>query len=113
MKVDVCTQAGWDIISITGPMLMTSMANTPQIFEKLANKEGARVALHLGNTPAMDSGALAALIHLRKQVDEHGGEVVVVAPSEEVRVLFGIVGFEDGLAVFDTWREFERRMLRS
>jgi hypothetical protein len=34
-----------------------------------------------------------------------------VAPSEDVRVLFGIVGFEDQVPIYDSMAEFESRVL--
>ena len=107
MQLKLEQRAGWDIVRVEGAMMMTRLTHVPPIFTVLGEKKGAKVALDLAQTDAMDSGALAILIGLRKQVAANAGRLVIVAPSEEVRVLFGIVGFDEGLTVFDTRREFQ------
>jgi len=97
----------WDIVSVEGAMLMTRMTHTPPIFEVLSAKPSPAIALDLSRTEAMDSGALSILVNLKKRVNENGGELVVVSPSEEIRMLFGIVSFDEHLRVFDSRSEFE------
>ncbi len=87
--------------------MMTNLRHVPPIFSVLGEKKGARIALDLARTEAMDSGALSILIGLKKQLVRNDGRLVVVAPSEEIRVLFGIVGFDEGLTIYDTRREFQ------
>jgi anti-anti-sigma factor len=97
----------WDILTVEGALLMTRLSHTPPIFDVLGGKTHPMVALDLSRAEAMDSGALSILVSLKKQVQRNGGQLVVVAPSEEIRVLFGIVGFDDHLRVFDSRSEFE------
>ncbi|MBD3243132.1 MAG: STAS domain-containing protein [Chitinivibrionales bacterium] len=107
MKIRLDQYRDWDIITIEGSMMMTNLRHVPPIFSVLGEKQGARIALDLAKTEAMDSGALSILINLKKQLAASGGKLAVVAPSEEIRVLFGIVGFDEGLTVYDTRREFQ------
>jgi anti-anti-sigma factor len=111
MKLKLEERDGWHIISIQGALMMTGLRHVPPIFEVLGDKDDVKVALDLEHTDAMDSGALSILVQLRKQVQAKNGTLVVVAPSEDVRVLFGIVGFEDQVPIYDSMAEFESRVL--
>jgi len=113
MKIRLEQTGSWDIVAIEGAMLMTKLSHTPPIFGVLGEKQGARVALDLSRTEAMDSGALSILVALKKQVQKNAGELVVVAPSEEIRVLFGIVGFDSRIPVFDTRADFASHVART
>jgi len=112
MRIKLEQYNDWDVVAITGAMMMTKLSHVPPIFEVLSDKPGARVALDLSKTQAMDSGALSVLLNLKKRLHMNGGCLVVVAPTEEIRVLFGIVGFDERLRVFDTRREFEEHTHR-
>jgi anti-anti-sigma factor len=108
MKIRLEQTGAWDVVAIEGAMVMTKLSHTPPIFGVLGEKQGARVALDLSRTEAMDSAALSILVSLKKQVQGNNGQLVIVAPSEEIRVLFGIVGFDDRIRVFDSRSDFDR-----
>lgn len=107
MKIKLAQWEDWDIVSVEGALIMTRLTHTPPIFGVLGEKAGAKVALDLSQTDAMDSGALSILLSLKRQLHTRGGQLVVLAPSEDIRILFGIVGFDDRLRVFDSRAEFE------
>ncbi len=94
-------------------MLMTRLTHKPPIFDVLGGKPHPCVALDMSRTDAMDSGALSILVSLKKQVQHNGGQFAVVAPSEDIAVLFGIVGFDEQLRIFDSRTEFERYVSHS
>lgn len=107
MKIALDQREGWDIVTVRGPMMMTQLTHVPPIFSVLGAKSRAKVALDLAETVAMDSGALSVLITLKKELAAVDGRLAIVSPSEEIRVLFGIVGFDEDLEVYDTRNDFE------
>jgi anti-anti-sigma factor len=107
MSIKLEQYDGWDIVVIKGAMMISKLRHDPPIFGVLGDKPGTHVALDLSETLAIDSGALSVLLTLERRLRMNGGSLVVLSPSEEIRVLFGIVGFDDRIQILDSRREFE------
>ncbi|HEX9681871.1 MAG TPA: STAS domain-containing protein [Acidimicrobiales bacterium] len=66
-----------------------------QLRERVAELEGVtRLVLDLSGVPFMDSAGLGALIGTIRSTRDAGGQVVVVAPHDDVRRLLHTAGFD-------------------
>jgi anti-sigma B factor antagonist len=61
-----------------------------------------RVVIDLGSLFFLDSVAVAALLHARRQFGEEGRMAVVVTPDSYARLVFGVAGLSHCLDVFGT-----------
>jgi anti-anti-sigma factor len=77
-------------------------SNVGQLYEELAEltREGVRhVAIDLAELEFMDSTGLSAIIAAHKRAEALGGELILLAPTHDMRRLFEVTGIDTYLNI--------------
>ncbi len=77
-------------------------SNVGQLYEELAQltREGVRhIAIDLADLEFVDSTGLSAIIAAHKRAEASGGELILLAPSRDMRRLFQVTGIDDYLNI--------------
>ncbi len=94
MKTITSSGLGRPLVQLIGRFDAHETAAFRATVEPLLATDGGRLAIDLSNVVFLDSTALAELMHLQKLAHEKGGAVALVDPSDPVRVILELTGFE-------------------
>ncbi len=87
------------VVTLAGEL---DTSNVGQLYEELAQltREGVRhVAMDLGELEFVDSTGLSAIIAAHKRAEASGGELILLAPSHDLRRLFQVTGIDNYLNI--------------
>lgn len=71
-----------------------------EVVDPLAMGDG-DLPIHLKDVRFIDSTGLAELVRIMKRRREHGGDVVLVAPSDPVAIILELTGLSRAFRVLD------------
>ncbi|HVA09624.1 MAG TPA: STAS domain-containing protein [Acidimicrobiales bacterium] len=87
------------VVILTGEL---DTSNVGQLYEELAQltRESVRhIAIDLADLEFVDSTGLSAIIAAHKRAEASGGELILLAPSRDMRRLFQVTGIDDYLNI--------------
>jgi anti-sigma B factor antagonist len=99
---DVRHEGGAVIVVANGEI---DLRHTPDFHKALADICTARpekLIIHLGDVSYMDSSGVGTLVEIFRRMKDHGGRMMLVAPTERVRSLFEITRLDRFFAIFAT-----------
>ena len=88
------------MLAVSGEL---DLATAPDLRERLGAAVGSgttRIVVDLRDVTFMDSVGLAAILHARSRLSEHGRLALVVAPDSYARLVLEIAGMPRALAIF-------------
>ena len=90
------------LVAISGEM---DIATSPELTSRLSTVRGPtpyRVLVDLSNLTFIDSTGIKALGSAAKDLEGHGGTLVVFAPTANVRRVFDIVNFSEVVPIVES-----------
>jgi anti-anti-sigma factor len=93
---------GTYLVTVSGEM---DIATSPELLSRLSTLRGSgpyRVLVDLARLTFMDSTGIKVLVSSAKDVAARGGELVVVAPTKNIRRVFDIVQLSDVLLIVES-----------
>jgi anti-anti-sigma factor len=83
------------ILNLRGEMEHTTLPLLQESFQQALSGEGKWAVLVMDKVRYMNSAAVSAVLDLNLRLQERGGACIVVAPSENVRLVLDTLGFTD------------------
>lgn len=94
LRLDARTQADWTILDVGGEV---DLSTAPSLRDKLGElMEGGsrRILVNLGDVGFIDSSGLGVLVQAKKQLDEVGGQMALVAHDGPTLKVLAITGLD-------------------
>jgi anti-sigma B factor antagonist len=91
--------AGTYLVALSGEM---DIATSPELMSRLSTVRGPapfHVLVDLSALSFIDSTGIKALVSSATQLESHGGTLVVVAPTQNIRRVFDIVHLSEVLSI--------------
>jgi anti-anti-sigma factor len=83
------------VLHLKGEMEHTTLPLLQEAFQQALSGEIKWAVLVMDKVRYMNSAAVSAVLDLNLRLQEHGGACVVVAPSDQVRLVLDTLGFTD------------------
>jgi anti-sigma B factor antagonist len=94
MKTVTSSGMGRPLVQLIGRFDAHETSAFRATVEPLLDTDGGLLTIDLSNVVFLDSTALAELLHLQQVAHGKGGDVTLLEPSDPVRVILEITGFE-------------------
>lgn len=91
-------------VSVSGELDMDSVVDFDRVAGEILAADPRSVVVDLGSLSFLDSMGLLAFLRLAHGIEERGGEIVFVRPTEAVRRLFELAGADQRLTIRDRER---------
>lgn len=93
MNIEVTPNGDEPTMALSGRFDAHEVGEFRDVFDRLVGP-GVRVRVDLAGVAFVDSSALAELVRGMKHTREHGGDVLLVDPSDPVRVILELTGLD-------------------
>jgi anti-anti-sigma factor len=108
LSITVEMRQGWHVMILAGKFVVKTLSVVRKRFEEIEAGQGPKVAIDLTTVTQLDSSAMTIVLNFQKRLQQKNGHVVVIGPSEEIREMFSIVGFNKAVPVYATQAQFEQ-----
>ena len=105
MDIRIRFNAGVIILDVGGRLVTGSMPSLRACVSELLTNGRAIVLIHMAAITDMDARGIGELVSTLTNVERHGGQMALIAPSTFVRHLLALTRLDTVLAIYDT--EFE------
>jgi anti-anti-sigma factor len=96
---EIRTVGSHALVALAGELDLSSVGLVYEQLRTITNDGVCHVALNMAEVTFADSTALSLLVSEHKRVESLGGELIIFAPSHELRRLFEITGLHNYLNV--------------
>jgi anti-sigma B factor antagonist len=100
MKINRKTHGTVDVIQLPQRLSMADAGNVREDLHELVMQGRNNLVLDLARVSFMDSSGLSVLLSARKSVAPHNGQVVLLNPSAEARVLIELTRLHEVFDIF-------------
>jgi anti-sigma B factor antagonist len=100
-RVEVRSENGAQLLSVTGELDLASSPALEEELERVANESPSLVIIDLRALDFMDSTGLSVLIRAHQRAQERGHEFGIVNGSRQVRRLLSLTGVADRLTIVE------------
>lgn len=107
-KANVEIWSGWKIVQIEGHFTSESILVVKEVLENLDRAKQDRIAIDLSKSVFVDSTAIQIMINFKRRVDERGGHLKILSPSNDVLDILKTLCVNDLLESTLSRESFER-----
>jgi anti-sigma B factor antagonist len=102
LKVESQAREAWTVVSVTGEVDVYTAGRLREEIVGLVDRGRHHLAVDLEGVEFMDSTGLGVLITGLKRIREQAGELVLIAPRDQIRRLLTITGLDRVLPVHES-----------
>ncbi len=107
-KTEIEIWSGWKIVRVEGHFTSESLLSVKEVFENLDKSGHGRVAIDLSKSDFVDSMAIQTMINFKRRIDERGGTLKILSPSQDVLDILKTLCVTDLLELTLSRQTFER-----